>query len=498
MEGTGTMLAPAAGRKDGQLVAGRYRLASLHRTDDKSEVWRALDQSTQRVVTLEFLRSRDGADRERFVADARRMAAFQQPAVVRVAAIHDDEDATFIVFEDVAAHALPGPGNQEQKVQGPAPIAGSPDPLAVKKIKIGLNEVAPPEPVLEPAAAPEPPSAPEGASESPYEHGLEGLRTVWRARDLALFERSMLKEAAIELLAMARVWLAEQDFETRLRTLIAQARTRAENVDRSGLNAAIASAADSARGLAKQPRVSLPALPRLRVPSPKVSLPRVSPPHVALPSRPRVARAKPAAVPKVAKPHVARTPMFGRVRWRRAFWRGLSLGLIAAVIIVLPAEFVASVGGTLRSAFDQGVQTASTIIEERVKAVTSPTPSLAPATFELPPLSAYKASFESQAAYPTARPNGTVEWVVALRNSGSVGWYRGIDGAQASLTLSDGSSVAVQSTPYVGPGQVGWFVVHFPAPAQPGTYTIPLLPRIDGRGSLPDLGIYAVVTVAAN
>jgi hypothetical protein len=91
-----------------------------------------------------------------------------------------------------------------------------------------------------------------------------------------------------------------------------------------------------------------------------------------------------------------------------------------------------------------------------------------------------------------------VEWVVALRNTGYAGWYRGIDGAQASLALADGTSAGVQTTEYVGPGQVGWFVVRFPAPSEPGVSRIALLPRIDGRGPLPDLGIYATVTVSPN
>ncbi|HKY52600.1 MAG TPA: hypothetical protein VJP45_15190 [Candidatus Limnocylindria bacterium] len=120
---------------------------------------------------------------------------------------------------------------------------------------------------------------------------------------------------------------------------------------------------------------------------------------------------------------------------------------------------------------------------------------LEPATFEVPPLDAYRAAFESQAPYPTASPNGTVEWVVALRNTGSAGWYRGVEGAQASLALTDGTQVAVQSTPYVAPGQVGWFVVRFRASAGTGTQTVPLVPRIDGRGQLPDLGLFTLVTV---
>ena len=120
---------------------------------------------------------------------------------------------------------------------------------------------------------------------------------------------------------------------------------------------------------------------------------------------------------------------------------------------------------------------------------------LARATFELPPLSAYAARFESQGAYPTASPGDRVEWVVALRNTGSAGWYRGIAGAQASLVLADGTVAAIQTTPYVGPGEVGWFVARFRAPTGPGPHVVGLRQQIDGAGLLPDLGIYAVVMV---
>ena len=122
-------------------------------------------------------------------------------------------------------------------------------------------------------------------------------------------------------------------------------------------------------------------------------------------------------------------------------------------------------------------------------------PALVRPAFDVPPLGAYGATFESQAPYPTASPNSTVEWTLALRNTGSAGWYRGVDGAQASLILDDGTVVAVQSTQYVGPGQVGWFVAHFRAPSESGPHTIRLRPAINGRGPLPDLGIHAVVNV---
>ena len=128
-------------------------------------------------------------------------------------------------------------------------------------------------------------------------------------------------------------------------------------------------------------------------------------------------------------------------------------------------------------------------------AIADTMPALVRPAFDLPPLGAYGAAFESQAPYPTASPSGVVEWTLALRNTGSAGWYRGVDGAQASLILDDGTVVAVQSTQYVGPGQIGWFTARFRAPAEPGPHTIRLRPAINGRGPLPDLGIHAVVNV---
>jgi hypothetical protein len=136
-------------------------------------------------------------------------------------------------------------------------------------------------------------------------------------------------------------------------------------------------------------------------------------------------------------------------------------------------------------------------VQPSVDAATSANamPALVRPAFDVPPLGAYGAAFESQAPYPNASPNGTVEWTLALRNTGAAGWYRGVDGAQASLILDDGTVVAVQTTQYVGPGQVGWFTARFRAPAQLGAHTIHLRPAINGRGPLPDLGIHAVVTV---
>jgi len=104
---TETTPAPAAsGRQVGQLLAGRYRLAMFKGGDEIADVWHALDESTEQVVTLEILRDRDDtAARQRFLAEAQRMAAIERPSVMRVAAIHNEATDTFIVFE----HLIPLP-----------------------------------------------------------------------------------------------------------------------------------------------------------------------------------------------------------------------------------------------------------------------------------------------------------------------------------------------------------------------------------------------------
>jgi len=425
--------------QEGQLVAGRYRLTARHREDETNDVWRAFDESGHHVVILAFLRDRSPASRELFVTEARRIA-MQPPTVMRVADIHDDGDGTFIVYEDLVAQAE--------------------DP------SIG--------------------------------HGLNGLRTVINLHDPALIDTRLLVESASEVAASARSRLAEVHFdEAQLNSIVAGGRallgrgvleTRAllEGVDTSGLGSVFERGVVAAQRLTslrphlRLPTLRNPSLPRLSMPAPRVRrAPQVAPPRVETVVRPeRAPRA----------PRIGHRPTI-RVRWGRVLFRGLSLGLIAIFAATFPPDLAASLATNLKSEFDT-----------RLDQVLQPAPSAAPvltrATFELPPLSAYGATFETQAAYPTARPNGPLEWVVALRNTGSVGWYKGIDGAQASLVLPDGTNAAVQTTPYVGPGQVGWFVIHLRASAEVGVYNLPLRPRIDGRGPLPDLGIFATVTVS--
>jgi hypothetical protein len=442
---------------------------SFHRGDDTSEVWRAVDESTNVVVTLEFLRNLEPESRERFLAGARRLASAQQPAVLRVAAIHDDAEGTFIVFEHIVA--LPMPINWVVPTLEAAPAIADPETADAAKANAE-------------ATSPSEAGVTEVADERPTDRGLSLLLYAIRTRELSLIDTPLVTDAAFELLAITQAELKAIRFDPTVLTDARDALVHAPSLVVSGL-----------AGLGGVARRLLTLRPRGQR-TPHVSAPPKAPrmKAVATPKPPKLPKApklqKLPKPPKEAKaPRVSHGPGL-RVRWGRVLTRGLSLGVLAAILVAAPAELVANVGTIANDL--------SVAIRERLATVLPTSSGLQRASFDLPPLSAYGAAFVSQAPYPKAHPGETVEWVVALRNTGSVGWYRGIDGAQASLALADGTSAGVQTTDYVGPGQVGWFVVHFPAPAEPGTARIKLVPRIDGRGPLPDLGIYATVNVTPN
>ena len=469
----------AEGHQERQLIAGRYRLASFHRGDDSTEVWRALDESTKQVVSLEFLRARDAANRERFVAGARRLASDPQPSVMRVAGIHDGAEGTFIVFEHLVHIPVPV-GWLELAVDAPATPAPQAQATQTSSVE--------PDMTLAPTATPITSEGPttDIANERPTDRGLSLLLFALRTRELSLIDSNLMTESVFEFLEAAAAEFKAVRFDP---TVISDLRSWVGGADISKIVSAPLHAVAAVGRIAT-------IRPQIRVPGPRLSRPRpVRAPRVKAVAPPKIKQPRPAATPRA--PRVWTGP---RVRWGRVLFRGLSVGLIAAVLVTVPPEMY---GNLLNVAGDLGgkVATVATDVTAAVGeklASTQTTPGLARAGFDVPPLSSYGAAFETQAPYPTAHPNATVEWVVALRNTGSAGWYRGIDGAQASLALADGTTAGVQTTAYVGPGQVGWFVVHFAAPAQPGVAKIPLLPRIDGRGRLPDLGIYASVTVTPN
>src|SRR6266481_3534876 len=235
--------APAeGGLQERQVVAGRYRLTARHHEDETTEVWRAFDEPGNHVVVLAFLRDRSTASRERFVAEARRIA-MQPPTVTRVADIHDDADGTFIVYEDVV------PGSTAE------------------------------------------------LSDSSIGHGLSGLRTVIGLRDPALIDSRLLMESASEFAASARSRLAEVRLdEAQLNTIVAQARAllarivveaRAllEGIDPSGLGSVFERGPVVAQRLTNL---------RLHVPAP--TLPKLSLPRWSMPA-PRVRRSPQVAAP---------------------------------------------------------------------------------------------------------------------------------------------------------------------------------------------------------
>jgi hypothetical protein len=522
--------APAVGdRQVGQVLAGRYRLGIFKGGDDVADVWHALDDSTETVVTLEILRDRsDEAARQRFLAEARRMAAIERPSVMRVASIHDGATDTFIVFEHliplpvvltelsaIAKDVKPATKAADEKtvvlgaMAGPTrpPVALDPDATpetavtpVVAAVDMTEDEAAPM--IIEPAQL-QVPSEPATTVGQVVSDALTTARSdvsVAVAEVRALLPQGIDTSPVTALIARvstrvrqltdrlsgARAWMTRR--AARASSIRIAAPARAAVVKREGPHAGGAVQAVTSIGS----RVASSAAP-LMARTASSAAPLLG--RAASKAGPLIARAASSTVPLVARaassagPLIARAvsstgPLIGRVSRVHPMILAVPIGLL------LLGAFLAS---PLDDAIIDVLRTAPT-----PSATGATGPALAPAPFTVPPLSAYGAAFESQGPYPITTPNGTVEWVVALRNTGSAGWYRGIDGAQAALALPNGAGVAVQTTEYVAPGQVGWFIVKFRARAELGTYTVELLPRIDGRGPLQDLGIFTVVTVAKN
>lgn len=499
---TDTTPAPAVGgRQVGQLLAGRYRLAMFKGGDDIADVWHALDETTEKVVTLEILRDRDNeAARQRFLAEAQRMAAIERPSVMRVAAIHNEAADTFIVFE----HLIPLPVVLTGLTAVAKDVRPATQAAADKDKTVVITPAAPqaPAPVtpttLTAVAGPKRSAAPEpnGDDAAPTIVELDELpqqtapsinastarlpdtlQAASRSLRAAQSDMSLVVTTATEIVDDVRRYLRALHLDA----LVASVRARMpQRLDTSALTSFAARMSTRARELTKSPMKS-------RVPVDREAKATRSLGNAggsALSNATAIAMSVAAnAVPLVARAASSAAPLIGRARGNRIAMAGAGAALLLAVVVISPLDDMVA------SAFRPGPAAAPTA---------APTSALRPAPFEVPPLAAYAAAFDSQGAYPTTTPNGTVEWVVALRNTGSAGWYRGVEGAQAALALPNGAGVAVQSTDYVAPGQVGWFVVRFKARAEVGTYTVQLLPRIDGRGPLPDLGIHAVVTVSKN
>lgn len=123
---------------------------------------------------------------------------------------------------------------------------------------------------------------------------------------------------------------------------------------------------------------------------------------------------------------------------------------------------------------------------------------------------AYHAAWALQSAYPVLGPGEVAQLVIAFRNTGSRGWLRGVPGQQANLGTNwptdrtypelawqwpSANRLAVQTTDYVAPGQLGWFSFSIRAPSAPGRYVLAVRPVVDGTAWLEDVGAYWVITV---
>ncbi len=456
LEGDTTEVLSAQATGDGRLIGGRYRLETLIGVGGTADVWRGWDQRRARPVTLKILRERDDPDvRHRFLAEARLLESVTHPAIVPVVGIGDALGVTFIALEHVEARSL-------------AEVAAHRGPFAIQEVASIVLRLA------------------------------DGLEAVHRHGYVHLD----VKPANILLCADGSVRLIDLGIAQPTGQLPHEVRGTRRYVAPEILRGCPPTPASDVYGLALVARELLGGRPE----TPRVArtLRRALDP---VPGR-RHARARSFAIEfalaiQVDEALTRLWPLARAVRSRIRGLRGMTMRRAESVARYLRAA-QRSPSRAIVSATIATTVVAALLLPLFGRASADepsfmpPTPvPLAPAAFALPPLASYAAGFETQAPYPRVSPGGPVEWVVALRNTGSSGWYRGIAGAQASLALDDGTVAAAQTTDYVGPGQVGWFVVRFRAPKEPGEHVVALHPRIEGLGQLPDLGIYAVVMVAS-
>jgi len=472
---------PAAGT----VLLGRYRLDTLIGSGGSADVWRAHDQRRERAVTVKLLRDREDPQiRRRFLDEARRLTAVRHPGIVEVLGMHDALGHTFIVLE-----LIEGPSLAEELSRRSFNLAET------ASITLQLSK----------------------ALEALHQHGLLHLD---------------LKPANILMGAGEQVRLIDLGIAGAIGSIPELIRGTPRYVAPEVQAGEPVTQATDVYGLALVARELLGGRTEdrfvgrvlRRALDPRPSRRHQRPRSFALAFGTAVVvgqelgairerRDQLTAVMRRARPARGSFEIAAAVRAGRPLWPTPSSGAALASALQRPVALASAALGRARRA---GPRAALAAVCAGVVVVALAVPRLSPAVagvdradraelpaaaplaragYALPPLGAHAAQFESQAPYPTTAAGGVVSWTVAIRNTGSAGWERGVAGAQASLTLSDGTVVATQTTAYVGPGQTGWFVARFRAPVQPGAHLVPLRLVIDGAGPLPDLGIHAVVTV---
>ena len=138
-------------------------------------------------------------------------------------------------------------------------------------------------------------------------------------------------------------------------------------------------------------------------------------------------------------------------------------------------------------------------------------------------IAGFHAAWYGQSGYMTLCPGDSMTATVAMYNSGSNGWVKGVLGQagylgtwnpipgqdQPSALGGDGqlgspntgwpryNRVSQQPADYVGPGQVAWFQFVVKGPQTPGTYDVYIRPLIEGAQWMEDYGIFWRITVPA-
>jgi hypothetical protein len=168
------------------------------------------------------------------------------------------------------------------------------------------------------------------------------------------------------------------------------------------------------------------------------------------------------------------------------------------------------------------VQYSETSLPAHAGACTSSVgPGIPPPASVLSGLPGFHAAWYGQSGYMTLCPGDAMTATVAMYNSGSNGWVKGVLGQvgylgtwspipgqdQPSALGGDGqlgspntgwpryNRVAIQPADYVGPNQVSWFQFGIRAPQIPGTYDLYIRPLIEGAQWMEDYGIFWRITV---
>jgi hypothetical protein len=156
------------------------------------------------------------------------------------------------------------------------------------------------------------------------------------------------------------------------------------------------------------------------------------------------------------------------------------------------------------------VTRAAPVSRASTPAVQAPARFVYPPQAALPPDSGYHASWSTQSADPTIVVGAATKLVVALKNTGSRGWFNDGSGKQVVIGTNgpqdsdrsalagdwlSGNRLTSTTTDYVGPGEVGWFEFTVRAPATPGDYTLALRGVVEGVTWLEDDGIFFTIHV---